>query len=178
MLDLPFLFFGHSMGALLAFSCARTLRERKLRLPEHVIVSARRPPQFPNLDRAAVSMNDADFISMIRRRGGTPPEILGEPELMARLIPSIRADFALVDSYRYAAASPLERPITAFTGKDDTEAPELALREWAIHTTGPFSIENFAGGHFFINAQRDRVIGRVARIVDATLRASGQACRV
>ncbi len=173
MLDLPFFFFGHSMGALLAFSCARALRRRHLRLPEHLFVSARVPPERPNPDRSALTMTDQELIEMIRRRGGTPPEVLAEPDLMARLLPSIRADFVLLDSYRYVPDAPLGCPITGFTGTRDTYATKLDLGEWALHTTGPFSLLEFEGGHFFINSGRDRVVRSVDQAIRDSLRAGG-----
>ena len=136
-------------------------------------VSARVPPERPNPDRSAVTMTDGELIEMIRRRGGTPPEVLAEPDLMARLLPSIRADFVLLDSYRYVPDAPLGCPITGFTGTRDPHATKLDLREWALHTTGPFSLLELEGGHFFINSGRDRVVRSVDQAIRDSSRAGG-----
>jgi medium-chain acyl-[acyl-carrier-protein] hydrolase len=169
MLDLPLFFFGHSLGALLAFCCARALRRRALRLPEHLFVSGRTAPHKPNPDRGALSMSRPEFMALIRRRGGTPPEVLAEPELMDRLIPMIRADFALIDSYKHASEAPLDSTITVFGGTRDELARRPDLEDWSVHTSRALEVEVFEGDHFFINSNRACVIQRVVQTIESAL---------
>jgi surfactin synthase thioesterase subunit len=164
-LDAPYFLWGHSMGALLAFMCTRELRRRGLPQPARLFVSGRKAPHRPGLDGVAWRYSDRDFIAMLRERGGTPPEVLDEPELMALLVPIVRSDFRLIDSYQHSTEAPLECPITAFGGTRDGLATPHDMAEWRIHTTGSFDVETVAGNHFFIDANRDVVVERVAGYV-------------
>jgi medium-chain acyl-[acyl-carrier-protein] hydrolase len=163
--DLPFLFFGHSLGALVAFLCTRRLRERGSRIAEHLFVSARAAPHASNPDACVASMDDPAFVSHLRKRGGMAPQILAEPELMSLLLPIIRADFVLLDSYAYVDAPPLPCPITAWGGTQDDCVKPMALSEWGMHTTGQFQVELFEGGHFFLD--QPAVLERLARALES-----------
>src|SRR5262249_6231149 len=118
-LDRPFSFFGHSMGALLAFELARELRRRGAPLPEHLFLSGRRAPQIPVATvalggRSADDLSDDDFMRrMGDHYGGIPAPILAEPDLVRIFVPILRADMAVVESYRYRGEPPLACPITA-----------------------------------------------------------------
>jgi medium-chain acyl-[acyl-carrier-protein] hydrolase len=163
-IDQPFAFFGHSMGALLAFLCACRLRQRGVRSPLHLFVSARVPPHKDNPDRGCSTLSDAALTENLRRRGGTPRAILEEPEIMARLLPIVRADFAVLDSYAYSPEVPLSCPVSAYGGRGDERARESDLAEWATHTTGQFSLAMFEGGHFFIDTGRALVLEKVSSV--------------
>jgi len=168
LFDVPCFFFGHSLGALLAYTCAHALRLRGL-APRHLFVSARVPPHHRNPDAAVLAMSDDDFVEMLRVRGGTAPQILAEPELMAVFLPILRADFALLDSYRYVEEPPLHSPITAFGGTHDDWARPGDLDAWRMHTVSTFTFELIEGGHFFLDAQRELVTRRIARTIESTL---------
>jgi medium-chain acyl-[acyl-carrier-protein] hydrolase len=161
LLDVPYLFFGHSMGAVLAFASARALRRRGLGLPDHVFVAARRAPHLPNADMREPQMTDTELTASLRARGGTPPEILNEPELMKRMLPIVRADFALLSSYVHVEEPPLECPLTVFGGTGDSRARPDELLAWQDHAAGPFSIEMFDGGHFFLKTAWRQVASRL-----------------
>jgi len=169
LLDRPCFFFGHSMGALLAYSCARELRRRTALLPAHLFASARIAPHRPDSDASVPAMSDDQLIDMLRRRGGTTAEILAEPELMEIFLPIIRADFTLLGSYVHTAAPCLECPITALGGTGDGRVSASDLAAWRGHTAGAFAIEMFDGDHFFVNTRRDQVIDLVARTIEAAL---------
>jgi len=159
--DVPFLFFGHSLGAVLAFACARSLRRRSAAIPVHLFASARRAPHAPNRDSSEARMTDSQLVESIRQRGGTPPEILAEPELMNLLLPVIRADFCLLASYVYSEETPLDCPITTFGGTRDERATRHDLLDWRVHSSSSFGVEMFEGGHFFVNESWRKVATRV-----------------
>jgi medium-chain acyl-[acyl-carrier-protein] hydrolase len=171
-LDVPYFLFGHSMGALLAFLCARALRRGTSTPPAHLFVSGRKAPHIPNPDASAATMSDTEFLEMLRRAGGTPPQVLAEPDLMALFLPIIRADFSLLNSYVHAPEPPLDFPVTAFGGRRDARATAGDLEEWRQHATSLFDVTLFDGGHFFIDTHREQVVDRVSTVIETTFRPS------
>lgn len=152
-LDKPFAFFGHSMGALLAFELTRELRRRGDPMPLTLLISGRRAPQSPLPREYFHTLPDERFIDILRTNyaGGTSEAVLQEAQLMALFMPTIRSDFALTDTYTYAPEAPLSCPIYAFGGEDEREFEEAELDAWRQETTSNFSMRMFPGGHFYLN---------------------------
>jgi medium-chain acyl-[acyl-carrier-protein] hydrolase len=150
-LDLPFAFYGHSLGGLIVFELARELRRNHDIQPVQLVVSGTRAPQCAHRERAIHSLPGAEFIAELRRLNGTPDGILENPELMEIMLPLLRADFALYEKYSYAVELPLGCPIAAFGGWDDPRVEYSDLEAWGDQTTASFSLNMFRGGHFFLN---------------------------
>lgn len=111
-LDLPFVFFGHSMGAILAAEVTRELAARGAQLPRYLIVSARRPPHMADPLPPLRNLSDTDFVEEIMRRyGGIPSEILREKEILTMLLPALRADITALETHRPPRRAPLPCPI-------------------------------------------------------------------
>jgi medium-chain acyl-[acyl-carrier-protein] hydrolase len=161
LLDRPFAFFGHSMGALLAFEMTRFLRRQGHRLPAHLFVSGCRAPHIPDADRISPDLPEEAFRARLRALGGTPPEVLGDRELMALFMPALRADFAVCATYECRTEPPLPCPITVFGGRDDEESTPEQLEEWQAHTTEILRIREFPGGHFFLQDNEDLLLADV-----------------
>jgi medium-chain acyl-[acyl-carrier-protein] hydrolase len=161
-LDRPFAFFGHSMGALLAFELARELRRRKGPSPVHLFLSAHRAPQLPPESEPIHTLDDQAFKEELRQLNGTPPSVLENDELMQLLLPALRADFATCETYTYEPAPPLDIPITAFGGTEDPDVSEEALSAWRLQTTRSFSLRRLPGDHFFIHQMSDQVIAEMS----------------
>jgi medium-chain acyl-[acyl-carrier-protein] hydrolase len=147
-----FAFFGHSMGALLAFELARELRRRGSISPAGLVVSGARAPALAG---AAAGKRHCDLpreelIEHLRSLGGTPPEVLELPELMDLLLPALRADFKVCENYRYVAEPPLSAPLTVLFGEEDEEVRPHHVAGWGGETTSECTIRSFTGGHFFI----------------------------
>lgn len=159
----PFAFFGHSMGAIVAFELARLLRRRHGREPVRLFVSGRRAPQVPSQEPPTYELPDAEFVEELRRLNGTPQEVLEHPELMQLMLPIIRADFTLTQSYVYEPEPPLDCPITVFGGTDDADVSREHLSAWCEHTTAPCALQMFAGDHFFLNVARDDLVRAITR---------------
>ena len=160
-LDRPFAFFGHSMGALVAFELSRFLRKVHGTEPEVLFVSGGRAPHIPE-GRRDYLLPDAEFVEELRRLDGTPAEILDNPEALQLLLPIVRADFEATQTYEYWEEPPLSRRISAFGGGRDTTTPEELLLPWSEHTTGPFSLHMLPGGHFFIEESRPQLLTIIA----------------
>jgi medium-chain acyl-[acyl-carrier-protein] hydrolase len=162
-LDLPFAIFGHSMGAVLASEVTRALAEAGNPLPQHLLVSGRRPPHIPGTESPMRGLPDPAFVAELTRRyGGIPAEILEQPDLMALFIPVLRADLTALETHLPARRAPLPCPITVFGGADDRLTPREDLEAWRSETSGAFQVRMYAGGHFFLNSERSRLLADIA----------------
>jgi surfactin synthase thioesterase subunit len=150
LLQEPFAFFGHSMGAIIAFELTLYLRREYGLMPSHLFVSGRRAPQIARGESHLYNLPYEAFISELRRLDGTPLEALEHPELMELMMPLLRADFALVDTYKYRPESPLECGITAYGGSQDQEVSGDELQAWHSQTRSAFRLQMLTGGHFFV----------------------------
>ncbi len=151
-LDQPFAFFGHSMGALIAFELTRTLRDEGQPLPTHLFVSGRRAPQFPEDDPPTYNLPDEELIEKLRWLKGTSSSILDNPEMMQLMLPILRADFEVCETYQYREQPPLPCPITAFGGWRDPASRRGGLKGWREHTSADFNKKTFPGNHFFLHS--------------------------
>jgi medium-chain acyl-[acyl-carrier-protein] hydrolase len=175
LLDRPYALFGHSMGAMIAFETARRLRGRKVAGPQHLFVSGRRAPQLPPKgERRTYDLPEAEFIEELGRLNGTPREVLEHPELLELLLPILRADFSICQTYAYAPGEPLDIPITAFGGVEDQDVGRARLEAWREQTSGAFKLHLIPGDHFFINSARARVCHLLTDELNALVRRSYQ----
>ena len=150
LLNTKFAFFGHSMGAIIAFELARELRRRGMPQPAHLLVSGRRAPQIPDDDPVTYDLPDEEFRAELLRLQGTPVEVVEHEELMRLLEPLLRADFELVQTYQYVDDAPLSCPIAAYGGINDDEVPRESLLEWKRQTESRFSLHMLPGDHFYL----------------------------
>jgi medium-chain acyl-[acyl-carrier-protein] hydrolase len=161
-LDRPYAFFGHSMGALLAFELARRL-EKEDGGPVHFFASGHVAPQVRERDEVWHTLPEAELLDMLRTLNGTPEEVLQNPELRELILPILRADFEICDEYRFRPGEPLRCSITAFGGLGDEEVSRENLDAWREHTRGSFKLRMFSGGHFFISSAKHDVLLALGR---------------
>jgi len=161
-LDLPFAFFGHSLGALLSFELIRELRRQKSSLPTHLFVSGSKAPQLPDLKLPIHRLPDEKFIAKIKSFNGTPEAVLQDTQLMARFLPALRADFAVLETYFYAEEAPLKCPITAFGGWEDRQVNQEELSAWKQQTEAEFTVQMFRSDHFFLHSARQDLLKAIA----------------
>ncbi len=157
-LDKPFAFFGHSMGGLVSFEVTRLLRREYGLSPVHLFVSARRAPQIPNPNPPIHALPEPEFLLELRRLNGTPQAVLENTELMQLLIPILRADFAVLETYVYAPEPTLDCPITAFGGLQDQEVSRNEIQGWHAQTNSAFSLQMFKGDHFFLHSAQSLLL--------------------
>jgi len=151
LMGVPFGFFGHSVGACVAFEAARQLRSVDGRIAVHLFVSGRGGPKFAAADGPrARPPSDRDLLAILGRFGGTPAAVMQRPELIAALLPALRADLALVAAYAVDPEARVTCPITAFAGADDV-AHSGSLRSWKDFTCGKFRTCIFPGEHFYFS---------------------------
>jgi surfactin synthase thioesterase subunit len=151
LLDRPFAIVGHSMGGWLGFELARELRRRGALLPSMLIVAASPAPHRPRETTLLHKLPDAEFVAqMCRRFDGIPPAVRENEELLQLLLPALRADMQLLETYEYAAEPPLETDVLALGGSEDRAVTATALADWRRHTSQRFSSRLVPGGHFFL----------------------------
>jgi len=150
----PFAFFGHSMGAAMAFELVRLLRARGKALPEFLIASAARAPQFRRNHVPPPPPTGEQFAGELRRLEGIPAEVLDDPVLMRAILPALKADAALYRNYVYAEDPPLACPIRAWGGDAGPNVRREHLEAWAEQTTASFAVRLFPGGHFYLQTNR------------------------
>lgn len=158
-LNVPFAFFGHSLGGLIAFEISHQLYKECLPLPLHLLVSGCASPTRQNKRRVLSTLPEHEFIDELRRLNGTPEGILNNHELMALLLPVLRADFSLLESYRYQPHPQLLRcPITAFGGLEDQDIELEQLRPWEDETYSRFVLHVLPGDHFFLHQSETELL--------------------
>jgi medium-chain acyl-[acyl-carrier-protein] hydrolase len=162
-LNMPFAFFGHSMGAWIGFELARQLRREKKTGPVQLFVSGRRAPQLPNFETPKHQLPKSEFIKELRRYNGTPELVLREPELMEFFLPLLRADFSILETYIYENEDPLNCSITAFGGIEDNKTSREDLEAWGEQTRRGFRLKMFPGDHFFLKSAREQLLFEIAK---------------
>lgn len=162
LLDTPFAFFGHSMGALIAFELSRFLFLQQRLQPEVLLVSGRASPQIPNHRLISYNLPEPALIEELHRLQGTPPEVLQHKELMNLMLPLLRADFELVQTYDYVPGDRLRCPVVAFGGTGDREVSSESLSAWAELTDARFALNMLQGDHFFLKESRKSLLALIA----------------
>lgn len=166
-LDRPFVFFGHSMGAVLAYETALALAGAGHPLPEHLFVSGRRPPHVPDPMSPLGELPVSAFVAEINRRyGGIRPELLAHPDVMELLLPALRADIRALDRHQPAhLRAALPCPITAMGGDADAVTPAEHLEAWRPLTAAAFAARRYTGDHFYLDPRRAEVLADLAASV-------------
>ncbi|MEV0296264.1 thioesterase domain-containing protein [Nocardia sp. NPDC050710] len=157
--DVPFAFFGHSLGALTAFEVARGLPAGVA--PEMLFLGGSVAPHLPRPGRLS-SLPDDQFLSAVGHYGGIPPEVLDTPEVMALFLPALRSDFEIFDDYRFVPHPPPACPVHLYGGRDDRQVAATQLEAWRDVLPGVRSTELLPGGHFFLSDQRDALVDSIA----------------
>jgi medium-chain acyl-[acyl-carrier-protein] hydrolase len=170
LLDKPFAFFGHSMGAMISFELTRALRRAGAPLPALLFVSGRGAPHLLDPYPQTYDLPEEEFIEELRSLNGSPREVLEHPELMKLMIPLLRADFAVCQTYVYSAEPPLDCPIIGLGGLDDHEVERHLLEPWSEHTTAAFKLRMLPGDHFFVHSNSELIQQIISREVHELLR--------
>ncbi|MBD1589977.1 alpha/beta fold hydrolase [Pseudomonas typographi] len=172
LIDGPYLMLGHSVGAVVALEVAHALVALGIEPPSALIAVASTAPSRRDGKPDAQPMSDAELIAQMRRLDGTPQAVLDDPELLAMVLPVLRADFLLGDRYQPPCRGPLPCALHVFGGREDSVAVS-ALAAWEAECSGPFQLEMCAGGHFFLHRQRAdflRSLGALAQAQRPSLR--------
>jgi surfactin synthase thioesterase subunit len=160
----PYAFFGHSMGAVIAYETARVLAEFDLPAPGHLILSGRGAPSSEPRTRDRLD-GDTVLLTEIRRLGGTGSRVLEDPELLEMVMPTLRADYGALGAYRWQPGPPLDIPLTVMVGTSDPIVTVDDARGWLAHSTRSGEVLTFDGGHFYLDTRLPSVSEAVRTVL-------------
>ncbi|MBG0566147.1 thioesterase II family protein [Actinoplanes aureus] len=170
----PFAFFGHSMGAIVAFEVTRRLERRGAPAPRVLFVSGRRAPSLVREDNVH-RRDDAGVIAEMSRLGGTDMSLLTDPEVIEMIMPALRADYTAIETYRCDPAdATVGSPIEVLTGDSDTRVSVVDAKGWADHTTAGCELRVFPGGHFYLAERATEVVAHIAARLEARISARAE----
>jgi medium-chain acyl-[acyl-carrier-protein] hydrolase len=175
-LDLPYAIFGHSLGALIGFELARHL-EREAVGPGHLFVSAHGGPRQAPSSAPLHLATDDQILRRLRRLGGTPEAFYESHDLVAALLPNIRRDFAMAETYRYEDSTPLRCPLTVFAADGDQSDSAQSMSGWADVGSGEHRLVTFPGGHFYWSDDAAPLLDEIGADLRATFGAGVGASR-
>jgi len=170
--DRPLVFFGHSLGALLAYEVCRAMIRTGARAPQMMFVSGRSPPHAPPRRAPIFALPRAELFASLAELGGLSPEVLNAPALLDYFEPILRADLEMNDTFAADPVTPLDVPLVVLGGIDDPHFPPADM-EWWRQAAGPCSIHLFEGGHFFLNRHRDAIVRLIRDSVETTRHRAG-----
>ncbi|KNC66759.1 thioesterase II family protein [Pseudoalteromonas ardens] len=162
--DVPYVFFGHSLGALIATELLQTLSERGLPMPHLFISSGMRAPQFRARQTLHTLEEDA-FIEALKHYNGTPHELLNNPELMALFLPVLRADFSLSENHIYRATPPFDFPLHLVGGNEDSSVTREELNGWQALSSHEIRETWFPGDHFYLQGSSKPALLQHVRMI-------------
>ncbi|NKI44260.1 thioesterase II family protein [Streptomyces physcomitrii] len=160
-LDGPFALFGHSMGATLSFELARRLEAEGL-VAEALFPSARPAPSRHRENCTVHLGTDEELIAELRGLSGTNDQVLGNEELLRMTLPAVRGDYKAAETYRYHPGPKLKSAVYAMIGDQDPMVTEEEARAWAEHTEGPFTLDVYRGGHFYLVDHQPAILKSLA----------------
>jgi surfactin synthase thioesterase subunit len=163
LFDRPVAFYGHSLGAIVAFEAIRGLRRNGHSLPNALFVSGRRAPHLPLSHPAFCLAPEQELVKYLASMGGMPEALLKKPHWRNQLLPIIREDLKISDLYTYRQELPLHCPITFFAGATDPWVKSLEQQGWEAHTTAEFRTVMLAGGHFFSRDEQATIAAVIAQ---------------
>lgn len=161
LMDGPLAFFGHSMGATLAYEVAVRMRQELAAEPVTLFASGRRAPSR-HREEFVHRRDDDGIVAELKTLSGTDTRILGDEELLRMILPAIRSDYTAAETYRWQPVPPLSCPILALTGDQDPKVTLDEARAWSEHTTGDFELRTFSGGHFYLADHQRAVINLIS----------------
>lgn len=165
--DRPYLLFGHSMGALVSFELVRELGRRRRPPPVTLYVSGATAPQVPRDDSLLHILPDDALVREVSQRyQGIPQEVFKHQELLELVLPALRADLTVMETYRYTAEPPLPCAITALSGTGDARVTAEKIVPWGALTASAFTTQWFDGDHFFLHDHRDAILNRLRAALD------------
>lgn len=168
-ITLPYYFFGHSMGCMIAFELCRKLRILGQDEPRHLFLSARPGPSAITHKVMAQNISDEDLIGMLEALNGTDKDVLANKELLDFMLPALRADMTIVQNHTYAQDLPLAASFTVFGGVDDPTVQKQELLQWRLQSESSFRLHMLKGDHFFLNTDKDSLLKIIKHTIEKDL---------
>lgn len=171
--DYPFVFFGHSMGGILAFELARLLRRLGLPQPAKLFISGCGAAQISYDKPREYDLSENGIIKDLKNLKGTPAIIFENEELLQVMLPIIRADYKVCQAYIYYRESPLDIPLVAIGGREDDAVPKSQILSWREQTRLKFKSYFIDGDHFFCHTHEEELTQILIRELYQFIRLEG-----
>lgn len=166
----PFVFFGHSLGARLAFELMVQCEKAGLRLPQHFIASGSRGPQIPLREPSTHSLTDEEFIKELKNLDGAGASIYENSELMELCLPLLRADFKASDTYLFEDSHTFNCRLSTLGGTEDNDVTKADLDSWGKFYSDYINSYLVKGDHFFVDKNEATVKEYISKIIENELR--------
>ncbi len=167
---LPYIFIGHSNGALLAYELARELQKSGNCHLQHIVLSAKRAPHLPRIREPIHQLPGPEFLARLKDYDYTPDEVLENQEFMELFLPMLRADFALSDTHQFVQKHPLQSDASLFWGQQDKDVPLADVLAWRELLVGKTELVEFNAGHFFIASHEEQFIQHINQLIETLLK--------
>ncbi|PHM65912.1 pyochelin biosynthetic protein PchC [Xenorhabdus stockiae] len=154
---IPYAFIGHSLGSRVAFELACKLQSCGYPVPVHLFASGCTAPHLRHNYPVTHDLPHDEFICVLREMNGTTDEALSNRELMDFLLPLLRADFKMAETYLIKRRL-LKSPITVLSGDADPDIKPIELHAWSELSSEGVTVQYVQGGHFFIDENKEKVI--------------------
>ena len=165
-LNRPFAFLGHSLGALISFEVTHRLRQNHDLLPQHLFICSCGGPSTPMTQPSISSLPTQLFVKELSERYQAIPSMIQEDaQLLKLFLPSLRADFNLFETYSYSSKTPLDCPITVFSGLQDLAVTKQSLLNWQQETSTDVNLSFLDGNHFFLHDQTKLISEKILEVV-------------
>jgi medium-chain acyl-[acyl-carrier-protein] hydrolase len=164
-LDKPMSLLGHSLGALVSFETARQLRREGFEEIIDLFIASFRGPNTHSCNQRVTILPDPQIIEWLRHLKGVPEKIMCNPSLMTTILPILRADLGIVETYEYTPGLPFNWPISVFAGISDPTIRRQDLGAWREHTSATFSLQMFPGGHFFLHSGEQKFLNVLSEML-------------
>ena len=142
-----YIIYGHSMGALVGYLICQQIEELGLKKPQKLVVSGKKAPSVER-ELKISHLGDNEFWQEVVKLGGIPDELRNHPELIEFYTPILKADFSVIENYRYEKKQKLTIPIDVFYGSEEAQVNEML--GWKEESTEKVTINQMEGNHFFI----------------------------
>ncbi|MEV7870613.1 alpha/beta fold hydrolase [Streptomyces sp. NPDC088124] len=160
----PHLFYGHSMGALIAYSLVRRRQARGAALPRALVLSAYRAPHLPAPALADPDAGDEELVAGLVALGGIPEMLLDHPEFLSALLPVVRDDLRLCLGSVPAGTERLRVPLHLFAGRGDRLVTVDEMLPWRRHAGSGCDLRTMPGGHFFVRSDEGAFLRELASL--------------
>jgi len=164
-LDKPFMFFGHSMGALISYELVFKIYGKYNKLPLKLYVSAHKAPFLERGGPIMHKLDKENFIRELKKMNGIAKELFEHSELMELMLPIIRNDYAVCENYSHKNKEKINIPITAFGGLYDKDVKEEHIKQWSEVTNSEFSHFLLEGDHFFITKEKEKFLNLFSKLL-------------
>ena len=165
VLDKPFLLFGHSMGGAVAYELYLALARQQLPLPRHLVISASEGPGLQPTGNWHLQ-SDEQLLAELSRLNGTQVCFASFPELASLILPLLRNDYRLIETYQPVLTQPpIDCDLTIMLGMADQELSLQDALAWQSVTSRTFTVQQFAGDHFYLRQQFPAISSELSKLL-------------